>query len=677
MLLLPSVYRAYSIILSDSLNSNRYLMTDSTATNQGDSLMTIDSNIVSKPADTLIPIAQIAVLNFNEYGTNIKQKYFDSEDYRSSSDLFTYLPYGFVQDLGQFGQPNEQMFYGLGFGNINYNRDGIRLNNSWQNSYDLNKLPFERTDSLQIVPLPRAFLFNLYSNPVSVNFYSRDNYTPRAITRLKFYQASFDEGFIDLVFHTYVTKRLDFGVGLTVSGIDSRFYNSDYESWKLNGKLGYMFSKDLFVRANYYFVNDSLALYGGLPTSAIDNGYYSDVLYPNRYQLSTNHYGDIKVLANTFPNSKTDLTLYYQYDIQKYRQNKDSIDANIPQRMNDNSYQTIGVSIRNDYVNDYFNYIISANYEATEYSLELMNLYNSENMLSVAGQLQLTPIESLIVPTAYAKYSRYFDTNYFGFGGDLNISLNNKLTLYGGLSFYSKPHSIVERYYSNPNNLPHDYSQQNPVDKSEVTALEIGAKYNFTSLDGTISYFNYKNSNAFKSLINNYNDSLVINEVSILESYSQSVSGVNVNFNIKVWKLLFSNNISYYFNSNSENFTTAPKYSIAGKLYFLDNLFENNLKIKTGINYRFTDEQPYFVYDMEKSMQTRFVTSAATGTQLIKNEIVPTSFQLDLYLAGTIQDAATIFVVLENLTANEYYIVPYYYKQPQMLRFGVSWILFD
>ncbi|MCK5455544.1 MAG: hypothetical protein KAI45_00365, partial [Melioribacteraceae bacterium] len=82
-------------------------------------------------------------------------------------------------------------------------------------------------------------------------------------------------------------------------------------------------------------------------------------------------------------------------------------------------------------------------------------------------------------------------------------------------------------------------------------------------------------------------------------------------------------------------------------------------------------------YDFEKSMQARFVTSAATGTQLIKDEVVPTSFQFDLYLAGTIQDLATIYVVLENVIDSEYYIVPYYYKQPQMLRLGVSWVLFD
>ena len=235
----------------------------------------------------------------------------------------------------------------------------------------------------------------------------------------------------------------------------------------------------------------------------------------------------------------------------------------------------------------------------------------------------------------------------------------------------------MERYLSNPKNLPTSYSLEKSAETSKVKALEVAAKFNFNFLNADVSYFAYNNSNAFKPIIYDYADSLLINEASILESYSQSISGVNIDFTFKVWKLLFSNNVTYYFQTNQEDYTAKPDFSIAGKLYYVDMLFENNLRLKTGINYRFTGEQPYFVYDFEKSMQTRFVTSDATDTHLIKNEFVPTSFQFDLFLAGTIQEVATVFFVLENVINNEYYIVPYYYKQPQMLRLGVSWILFD
>ena len=49
--------------------------------------------------------------------------------------------------------------------------------------------------------------------------------------------------------------------------------------------------------------------------------------------------------------------------------------------MNNNSYQTAGVSFKNDYLNNYFNFYLSANYEITEYSLEMMNTYETDNIL--------------------------------------------------------------------------------------------------------------------------------------------------------------------------------------------------------------------------------------------------------------------------------------------------------
>ena len=185
----PCIHGLDRHILSDSLNTDLFIVSDSLDVQQADSTVAFDSSAAIIPTESLLPIEQITSLRNYEYGTKLNEKHFRTEDYKTSSDLFNYLPYGFMQDLGQLGQPNEQMFYGLGFGNIGYNRDGVRLNNTWQNSYDLNKLPFERTDSLEVVPLPRGFLFDTYNNPVTVNFYTRDNFSLRPVTRLKFYQS--------------------------------------------------------------------------------------------------------------------------------------------------------------------------------------------------------------------------------------------------------------------------------------------------------------------------------------------------------------------------------------------------------------------------------------------------------------------------------------------------------
>jgi outer membrane cobalamin receptor len=55
----------------------------------------------------------------------------------------------------------------------------------------------------------------------------------------------------------------------------------------------------------------------------------------------------------------------------------------------------------------------------------------------------------------------------------------------------------------------------------------------------------------------------------------------------------------------------------------------------------------------------------------------PLSSQIDLFIAGTIQESATIYFVFENLLDEQYYIIPYYPMYPMGLRFGISWEFLD
>ena len=381
-------------LASDSLDNKGVQAVDTLLQSKPDSLMQIDS--LAQVAPTIIPlfINSINTYSSNYYFNQTKHSNFSTEDYRNLSDVLTYLPFASLQDLGSFGQPNEQMFYGLGFSNVSYNRDGVLLNNRWTNSYDLNKLNTERIDSLEISPITTGFLYSPYNNPVSVNIHSRFHYTTRPVTRLKFYQASYDEGFIDVLFHTPITKRLNFGIGVSNSAIDSRFDNSDYESWKLDAEVAYLISDKINITANYYFTYDTLALFGGLDTSTILNDDFSEVLYGNtstgkslRYQLTYNNNASIKVLSKLIPNSKTDLTIYYNSTSQKYRQNIDSLASNLITINNDNYYNTFGVRLQNYFRKQNLVFNLTANYEITNIENAYLPINASEKIASLSGKL--------------------------------------------------------------------------------------------------------------------------------------------------------------------------------------------------------------------------------------------------------------------------------------------------
>ena len=663
--------------ISDTLDNKGDGALDTLSIVNSDSLNITDTLAVKQKIRKHLLIDAIETSSNNNYSNKIKHKDFSTEDYRNISDIFSYMPFGFVQDLGSLGQPNEQMFYGLGFSNISYNRDGVLLNNRLQNSYDLNKLNNERIDSLEIVPLSRGFLYSPYNNPVSVNLHSRFNYTTRPVTRLKFYQASYDEGFIDVLFHTHITNKLNFGLGASNSAIDSRFENSDYESWKLDAKIAYLVNDKINITANYFFTYDTLALFGGLDTTTLINDDFSPVLYGNtsskslRYQLTYNHNATVKVLTTLIPNSKTDLTVYYNSTSQEFKQNIDSLASHIPSITHDNYFNTLGIRFQNYFSSDNITFDLIANYENTTAETDYQtNL--TENILTLSGKLsyQFSP---LLLPSLFGKINNFNDDMLLGYGFDISGLLNSNLSYYAGISWFEKQISILEQSYSSRTDILDPYNTISPLNPSNNTSIEVGIKFNSNVISGKLSYFNYSSKNSLiPHTAGNISDTLLINELYYYTQENIDNSGINLSFDFKLWKFLFSNNLNYYFSSRTERNYASPDYTLAGKLYYLDQLFNNNLDVKAGIKYRFTGGQSPFVYDFEKSLQFR-----SELTQMVSYLDVPTSLQLDLYLAGTIQKRATIFVTFENLLGTEYYIAPYYFKQPLTLRLGVSWLLFD
>ncbi len=661
---------------SDTLDITGVNGNDSPQASNIDSLVSADSikTAVVKNTDTFIPFTGID--DSSSYIDRINKKDFHTEDYRNISDIFSQLSFSFTQDLGAFGQPSEQMFYGLGFGNISYNRDGVLLNNRWQNSYNLNMLSGELIDSIEIAPITKGFLYSTYNNPISVSMNSRLKFPTRPITQLKFYQASFDEGFVDVLFHIPVTNKLGVGINVSNSAIDSRFSNSDYESWKINTFVTYQLSDKINIIANYFFSYDTLALFGGLDTSKILNENFSTVLYPStnnissRYQLTYNNQANIKILANLFPFIKSDLNFYFNSNSQKFFQNKSNTYKQLPSFVHGNYHHTFGISFRNLYEQEHIAIDVTANYETTSFNTDVLPSVNKQSVFSLSGEMKFPAFNNkYFIPSIFAKTSRISSIdnyNLFGFGADVSGLISNRLSYYAGISWFQQQAPLLEKDY-------HTWANYFPAKPSENNSIELGIKFNFESISGRISYFNFSSENhSTPSISQGNNDSLLVNEVSTFFNNSLSNSGLSLNVNFKFWKLIFSNNFSYYFTSRKERFYASPDYTLAGKIHFRNFLFNNNLDLKTGINYRFTGGQLPFVYDFEKSLQIMYEL-----TPLVNYNSVPASFQLDLFMAATIQETATIFVTLENLLDTEYYIVPYYFKQPITLRFGVSWIMFD
>lgn len=659
---------AYSFFLSDSNYANLdTLNSDSTRI---DSLGIPDSLRTKPPKIKLMPLYERALLESKMIGTTLTTRELYKTNYRYSGDFSNLYPNGFLQDLGSLGQPNEITLYGLGYGSIGLLKDGMTINNRWQNSYDWYHFQSETIDSLELVPLSRGFYYSPFNNPVSINFITKSNVDFRPLSRIRFYQAPNDEALVDVLFNTYLFKRTTLRIQVSNSSIENIFgrdtVSSDYSSWKVLTSLRYMVNNNINVIGTYNFLRTTIGLYGGLREEELGDKLITSIpIYSDRTQKTINHNFNLKLLGTFIKEFPGELNFFYQFNDQFFKQGFETRSSRILKIENTNKFTSYGINFRQALLLEDIQLEVLANYEQTKFDTDILKSNSIENALSIGGKGELDIYETFF-PAAYVKLLRYNNETFFGLGADLAMKISDEFSLFAGGSFFAKPYSILERQYR---------IDGASADKQNITTFEGGLKFNLPVISGSANYFYYNNDNQPIPVIDQYSDSLLINEVGYFNTHKLTSSGLNLSFDINIWVLLLSTKFSYFMNYDTLN--SIPQFSLAGGLYFVDKMFDGNLELKTGINYRYVGSKNYITYDFEKSRGVRFFSDNNSAPQLISTEMVPTAFQLDFFLAATIDELAIFYFVLENLLDEVYYLVPYYPMYRSGIRFGVSWEIMD
>jgi outer membrane cobalamin receptor len=82
-------------------------------------------------------------------------------------------------------------------------------------------------------------------------------------------------------------------------------------------------------------------------------------------------------------------------------------------------------------------------------------------------------------------------------------------------------------------------------------------------------------------------------------------------------------------------------------------------------------------FEKSNSFNKYYTTVNPQPTSVLIDGSFSPTFQLDFFLAGKIQDRATVYFVFENILNAKYFIAPYYPKQARGLRFGIAWEFLD
>ena len=629
--------------LSDSLAKKDSLSADSLAFVKSDSL--------AQPQDTLRPIQYKSILVQNEYGNRLNKKAVNRTDYRYTGDILNQVPFGFLRDLGSVGQPSELFIYGMGNGNISFLQDGVDINSRYQNTLDLNLFQSESIDSIEVLPLPVSFIYNKGNNPVTVNFITRDRINTKPYSRVRFYQAPEDEGYIDGLFSVYLLDRVNTSFQFTNQGVQSRYTNSELSNWNLNTKVRYMPSNLLNVVGTYNYSKLNMDLNGGVDFESLPPGEQETLLYSNleapviyedRYHKTTRHNFSIKFLTNLIENNFTDLDIYYQYYLNEFRQNENEQNTDIPLTIHNNSYKSFGIKLRNLYRTNFLSLELIGGYDRNDYDIDYIPLIKPNDILSIAGRLGLNLFNDRLIPSFYVKYSNIDDEGLKGFGGDLNFRLFENIRLYAGYSTYEKvvTNTSSDLFISN--------SSKNNI--QEIITFEAGTNFSYEFLKGSVSYFRITYSNYILGLISNVNDTATNTSIGNYSYIDFERSGLNANLQFNLWKFQLNSNTSFYFDESQDIQNKIPEFTSFGGFYYVDSLFNGNLDLKAGLNYKFYGYRDYLVYDFEKLQPSYYYYNFNEAIQKIgPNQLIEPSLQLDLFISGRIREKAIIFLVFENM----------------------------
>lgn len=612
-----------------------------------------DSSLVDSTSLVKSKVDSVIILNEKSFSDNsffIYSKDITFNDYRYAGDFLRIFPLTFIKDLGFIGQDNEVYLYGVPSSAATYMNDGIYFNNRFTLQTDLNHIQTESVDSIEVINLPRGFLYGAELNPVAINFIEKDIYSKQPFTRIKYYEGPFGEAFVDGKFSINTFKRINISADVSNKKVDNRYVNSDFSLWRAGIKAKYFLSNSINLIGSYYHIKSLVGFNGGVDVDSIatystdiNSVLYDNVLapvkYPTRFLKSTQHHFALHTLTDFEGWGRSDIQLYYKFTLDEDYEPLSNYENKLT-----NKNKVIGVAAAHTLEQDFWKLNLIGNYEQQVLrNINVVPTYFSDdtintNTISFSAIASIFLFDSSIVPSFFsriknqstdANYPLTYNKNLFGFGADVSLILNNEIKLYVGISTFD----------------------QNFSEWSQMRTEEIGVQVNYDFVQTELKYFNV--TNRYVQTIYPMIDYFGYNIINFM--------GASLNANFSLWNFSLETLTSIYKNAGTNsgaNVLDVPDVTFRGGVYFKGLAFNSNLDIKTGFVFNYTGQQ------------------IITDHQFFNLSVDP-SYKLDFTVAGQIQKVATVYFTWENLFDNDYFITPYYPMPNRNIRFGLSWELFN
>jgi hypothetical protein len=329
-----------------------------------------------------------------------------------------------------------------------------------------------------------------------------------------------------------------------------------------------------------------------------------------------------------------------------------------------NYYKTWRSLLSNKSAFNNFTFSVNGGYEYVDNDLGSVEGEKDIHNYFGTFSIDLNLFDDSLIPSLFGKYSSFNEQQSTGFGGEVKASLWNTLSLNLGYADFGKPYNLIETEY---------------IDRSiEQKFNNLFSSLSFSSglISSSFSYYLSDIKNFAIPILNSENTESSLEEI-IFATGKAKFEGVNLNSSIELWNTLLEINANYTFNSTIKNFDKDEQLYVNTGIFYVDTLFNDNLNLKTGFKFYYNDNPNHYVYDFRKMRSSYLTSRNGIIEKLNLRDILNDKFRLDFYLAGRIQDAATFYLIYENILGSQYFIVPYYPMPEGGIRIGLSWDFLD
>ena len=604
-------------------------------------------------------------------------------EYRYIGDLLWTKPGMYIRDMGSPGQHNELTIGGVDERGIAFLVDGRSQADPITGTYDMILFPTDYIERIEFITGPEAMLYGMNSTGGAINIVTKNFYTNKPYSRLRYSQGVDGYAQTDAMFSQNIFSRFNlmFGLERHALGYDQldqdyrgRFMNSDYDAWSFRTKLRYDVSNSFNIVFSHLYEQAITGLNGGVDYTNTPSGDYFDELNAivsnnEAYEKIYDHHLDLTAAAHLTGDTMqvTTLKIYYSNQLRMYRDEVQQYDNpylpfNGVLTQSDNRSSNAGILLRHELESAVQNFTVTA--EAEEIQVETSPEVGGHKLNKFSASAKEEVL--ILSPLTFAVFGRddyYRDQNLPGAGADAQLAINSSLSLFGGMSVSQRTPTLQELYWSSDSTLlptPRLW-----LKNEQHTLIQVGARFSLSDfLTGTISLSHREIKNPI--LVDTIGGTSPTNYTLQFNQPALNVyNGADVSLKASYSHFFAEGNATYlkqpdYYHV-SQKLQLLPELYLDGSFYYKNELVNGNLELKIGFRGRFISQQSGMAPLDESGLYVPYVLLqfGPSGTA-------------DFFVIAKLGDAY-LHLIWENLSDNQYLLTPFYPMYARNVRFGVSW----